>query len=269
MYEYLKKKNIPILPVPDLSGRFAGSVSNVALVPAYLAGIDIEAFLKGLDAAYKRYRNLEDFDQNFALQLAAHLYAHYQKGYRNCFVMPYSSYLEGAAGLFVQEISESSGKNGMGMMGTKQEAPLCQHSVLELLLGGSKGHTLPFLWTNRSEPQDVAINSPFFGLKGQTAIEIINHQADATFQALLTQDVPSAMLSLGEYTISSIANLIALIQSAIYYFCLLLDVNWENNPLVNTGKEICNNAIRSSLSIEQRKIQRKETASKHFPNNIS
>ena len=103
----------------------------------------------------------------------------------------------------------------------------------------------------------------------QTALQIINHQADATFQALLTQKVPSAMLSLHEYSVTSIAHLIAFIQSTIYYFCLLLDVNWENNPLVNTGKTICNTALQSSLSPKQRKLHRKETASKQFSDNMT
>ncbi|MBN2156440.1 MAG: hypothetical protein JW776_10385 [Candidatus Lokiarchaeota archaeon] len=264
MYAYLKKKEIPILPVPDLSGRFAASISNVALVPAYLGGIDIDLFLRSLQDAYSEYKMQEHHNINLAMQLAIYLFVHYAKGFRNCFIMPYSSYLEGSAGLFVQEISESSGKENAGMMGTKQEAPLCQHSVLELLLGGSKGHTIPFLWTTRSEPRDVEIHNASFGLENQTALKIINHQADATFQALLTQKVPSAMLNLKEITIQGMAQLIAFIQSTIYYFCVLLDVNWENNPLVNTGKSICNKAIQSNLSVEQRKAQRKKIASEQF-----
>jgi glucose-6-phosphate isomerase len=115
----------------------------------------------------------------------------------------------------------------------------------------------------------VKIDSLEFGLKNQSAIKIINHQADATFQALLTQKVPSAMLNLNNYSASSIAQLIAFIQSAIYYFCLLLDVNWENNPSVNMGKQICNTAIRTSLSKKQRKIERKETAAKQFSDNMT
>jgi glucose-6-phosphate isomerase len=264
MFEYLKKKKIPILPVPDLSGRFAASVTNVALVPAYLAGIDIEKFLAASEKAYTLYRNLDNPNENIALQFASHIYTQYKNGYRNCFVMPYSSYLEGSAGLFVQEISESSGKDGRGMMGTKQEAPLCQHSVLELLLGGSKGHTTPFLWVNRSEPENLKIENPSFDFNNQTALDIINYQADATFQALLTQKIPSAMLNLKEFNIQSIAQLIAFIQSSIYYFCLLLDVNWESNPLVNTGKQICNTAIKTAASIEQRKSNRENIASKQF-----
>jgi len=267
MYEYLQKKSIPILPVPDLSGRFAASISTVALVPAYLAGINIEEFLRQLDSTYSIYKNPNYFEQNIALQYASYLFLHYNQGYRNCFLMPYSSYLEGAAGLFVQEISESSGKQDKGMMGTKQDAPLCQHSVLEFLLGGSKGHTLPFLWTTRSEPHDIRIQNSEFGLINQSALQIINYQTDATFQALLSHQVSSALLTLLDFNISSIAQLIAFIQTTIYYFCLLLDVNWENNPSVKTGKKICNSAIQSSLTIEQRKAQRENTASMHFSRN--
>ncbi|MHA2010566.1 MAG: hypothetical protein ACW980_24900, partial [Promethearchaeota archaeon] len=45
MNEILRKVGCPILDVPDLSGRYAGSVTNVGIVPAYLSGINVKEFL--------------------------------------------------------------------------------------------------------------------------------------------------------------------------------------------------------------------------------
>lgn len=264
MYEYVKSLDIPILPVPDLSGRFAASICSVALVPAMISGIDVELFLENLATGYSEFKDLHDFEKNYALQYATYLYSLYNDGYRNIFSMPYSSYLMGTAGLFVQEISESSGKNHKGLLGTKQTAPLCQHSVLELLLGGSKGHTSPLLWTVSNEPDDIPINNPEFGLENQTALNIINHQADATFQALLGQKIPAAKLNLKNISVPSLAHAIAFVQSTIYYFCMLLNVNWESNPLVNVGKKICNEAIAANKNPEQRRSERVEVAKKHL-----
>jgi glucose-6-phosphate isomerase len=266
MFEFLKQKNVPIVDVPDLSGRFAASVCSVGLIPAILGGIDVDLFLKSQAEAYSIFKNLDNIKENLALQLAAYLKVLYNNGYRNLFNMPYSSYLEGAVGLFVQEISESSGKDNLGLLGTSQPAPLCQHSVLELLMGGSKGHTSPLLWTTDKEPEDLPINNPKFDINNQTGLSLINYQADATFQALLSQNVPSTKISLNSYDIQSLSHLIAFIQTTVYYYCMLTNVNWENNPLVVVGKEICNKAMKENKNSQQRQKDRKEIAKSHFSN---
>jgi glucose-6-phosphate isomerase len=264
MFEFLKKKNVPIVDVPDLSGRFAASVCSVGLIPGIIGGINIKEFLDYQDEAYKLFKNLEQPDLNPALQLATYFNILYNNGYRNIFSMPYSSYLEGAVGLFVQEISESSGKEDKGILGTSQPAPLCQHSVLELLMGGSKGHTSPLLWTSENEPEDISINNPSFSINNQTGLSIINYQADATFQALISQNVPSSKISVKNIDLKSLSQLIALIQTTVYYYCMLTNVNWESNPLVVVGKEICNKAMKENKDFIQRRLERKSIAKDQF-----
>ncbi|TFG01773.1 MAG: hypothetical protein EU539_13705, partial [Promethearchaeota archaeon] len=132
MNEILEEIDCPMLDVPDLSGRFAGSISNVAIVPAYISGIDVNSFLEGLRKGYDLFMNYQD---NSALEFSSFLFNLYEKEYDIVFSMPYSFNLEGSVGLFVQEISESTGKDGKGLMGAFQSAPLAQHSVLEYLLG--------------------------------------------------------------------------------------------------------------------------------------
>lgn len=264
MYDLVKKLNATIIPVPDLSGRFAASICSVVFVPAILAGIDVIQFQKGLDDAYQSLKNLDSLASNPALCYATFLFGLYNKGYRNVFSMPYSKWLEGVVGLFVQEISESSGKENKGYLGTAQPAPLCQHSVLELILGGSKGHTTPLSWTTLSEPDDIDLKSFDPLLVGQTGLSVINYQADATFQALLEQEVPSAKVCVSTPNEYTLGYTIAFIQTVIYYLCLILDVNWSSNPLVNTGKKICNEAIKNKLNFEARIDSRKKVAAQKF-----
>ncbi|MFX1339154.1 MAG: hypothetical protein ACFFDK_11145 [Promethearchaeota archaeon] len=261
MNEILKKLDCIIMDVPDLSGRFAGSMSNVGMVPAYLSGIKIEEFLNGLDQGYKIFMN---FDINPALEFSIFLYELYKQGYKIVFSMPYSLNLEGSVGLFVQEISESSGKEGKGLMGAYQSAPICQHSVLEYLLGGTKGAVIPFLWTLENENPDLRLESSIEYINGQYAQNIINYQAEATFQALLEQGVPSAKILINNPRETNIGQLISFIQSTIYYLCLLLDVNWSSNPKVVIGKEICNEALKNKASVEQRIRTREKVADWEF-----
>jgi len=109
MNDMVKKFNATILPVPDLSGRFAASICSVMLVPALISGINVEQVQKGLEDGYALFKNLDEsnFNLNSALQYAVFVYHLYKKGYRNIFSMPYSQWLEGLTGLLVQEISES------------------------------------------------------------------------------------------------------------------------------------------------------------------
>jgi len=261
MYHMLEKIGCPILEVPDLSGRFAGSISNVGILPAFLLDINVNDFLTGLNAGYEKFMN---FNDNPALNFSAFLYNLYKKGFKVVFSMPYSLNLEGSVGLFVQEISESTGKEEKGLIGTYQSAPLCQHSVLEYLLGGTKGAVIPVLWTIGNEDPDLILESTISYVNDQTAQNVVNYQADATFQALIEQGIPSAKISIERPDEYNVGNLIAFIQSTIYYLCLLLDVNWSNNPKVIIGKEIGNKALKNKISPEQRKNTREEITKKVF-----
>jgi len=261
MYNILSKIGCPILEVPDLSGRFAGSISNVGILPSLLLGININEFLKGLNEGYEKFMSSK---VNPALEFSSFLYGLYLKGYKMVFSMPYSITVEGSVGLFVQEISESTGKIGKGLIGTYQSAPLCQHSVLEYLLGGTKGAVIPVLWTVENESKDFPLSSSIDYVNNKTAQTVVNYQADATFQALLDQGVPTAKISITQSDEFSIGILISFIQSSIYNLCLLLDVNWSNNPKVIIGKEIGNKYLKETISPAKRKDTRRNLAISKF-----
>ena len=261
MNEILKKINCPILDVPNLSGRYAGSVTNVGIVPAYMAGINIEVFLKGLEDGYEIFSKYENQP---AIKLETFLLNLYKNNYNIVFSMPYSKNLEGSIGLWVQGISESTGKDEKGLIGTYQQAPICQHSVLEYLLGGTKSVVIPILWTISNEDPDIILSSSISYVDGQSAQTIVNYQANATFQALLQQRVPSAKISIESPSETNIGHLIALILSSIYYLCLLINVNWANNPKVIIGKKICNEALKEKITPEQGENIRREIAKEKF-----
>jgi len=265
MYQILDKIGCPILGVPNLSGRFAGSISNVGIFPALLSGINVRNFLEGLNKGYKKFMT---FNDNAALNFAIFLYGLYNKGYKAVFSMPYSLNVEGCVGLFVQEISESTGKDNKGLIGTYQSAPLCQHSVLEYLLGGSKGTAIPILWTVKKDFGDFLLESSIDFVNGKSAQSVVNYQADATFQALLGQSVPSAKITIESPDEFNIGILISFIQSVVYNLCLLLDVNWSNNPKVIIGKEIGNKALIEMISFEERKNTREKLADLKFQQNF-
>jgi len=262
MNSILKNIGCPILEVPDLSGRYAGSVTNVGIVPAYISGIKINKFLSGLEQGYSLFSTSHSI--NSAIEFSTFLFKLYKKGYNCIFSMPYSKNLEASVGLFVQGISESTGKNEKGMIGTCQAAPICQHSVLEYLLGGTKGIVIPIIWTIENENPDLTLDSSINYINEKSAQTIINYQADATFQALIQQGVPCGKITILSPSEYNIGFLIAFILSSVYYLCLLLDLNWANNPKVIIGKKICNEALQRNTSITQRKAIRRLIAKEQF-----
>ncbi|MHA1671199.1 MAG: hypothetical protein ACTSV5_11585 [Promethearchaeota archaeon] len=261
MLSILEDMGAPILDVPDLSGRFAASVSNVGLVPALISGIKIDKFIEGLEEGYSLYMKEV---VNPAIEFAAFLYSLYEKGVNNLFSMPYTKNIEGAVGLFVQEISESTGKNNKGLMGTYQSAPLCQHSVLEFLLGGKSHKVSPVLWIIEKVKSDIILDSKINYINGKTAQTIVNYQAAATFQALIEQGLPAAMISLKEDDELNLGHLIAFIQATVYHLCLLLNVNWADNPKVIIGKKICNEALINQKEFEHLQREREKIAKDRF-----
>ncbi|MBY9004654.1 MAG: hypothetical protein KGD73_11820 [Candidatus Lokiarchaeota archaeon] len=261
MLSILEDMKAPILDVPDLSGRFAASISNVGIVPALISGINVDMVIKGLDQGYSLFMT-ESI--NPAIEFAAFLYSLYEKGISNLFSMPYTKSIEGAVGLFVQEISESTGKNNKGLMGTYQSAPLCQHSVLEFLLGGKSNKVTPILWIMEKVKSDIILDSNIDYINGKSAHTIINYQAVATFQALIEQGLPSAMISLKEDDELNLGNLIAFIQATVYHLCLLLNVNWSDNPKVVIGKKICNEALLNQKQFDDLQSEREKIARNRF-----
>ncbi|MFX1479639.1 MAG: hypothetical protein ACFFCI_16070, partial [Promethearchaeota archaeon] len=99
----LKQIKCPILDVPDLSGRYAASISNVGIVPAYISGIKVLDFLDGLKKGYDVF---SIYENNDALEFSTYLFNLYKRDYNTIFSMPYSKNLEGSIGLWVQGISE-------------------------------------------------------------------------------------------------------------------------------------------------------------------
>jgi len=46
----------------------------------------------------------------------------------------------------------------------------------------------------------------------------------------------------------------------VYYLCLLLDVNWSDNPKVVIGKKICNEALKAKKTFTEWEQERKKIA---------
>jgi len=111
---------------------------------------------------------------------------------------------------------------------------------------------------------DIILDSHINFIYGKSAQTIVNYEAAATFQALIEQGLPSTMISLYEDGELNLGHLIAFIQATVYHLCLLLNVNWADNPKVVIGKEICNNALIRNKPFEDLQEEREQISKSRF-----
>ncbi len=97
----------------NIGGRFS-VLTNVGLLPARLAGVDIARVRQGAAQALDDFLNHDDAAQNMPLSGAALQIAHAQAGRNISVLMPYDERLDKLGLWFRQLWAESLGKKGRG-----------------------------------------------------------------------------------------------------------------------------------------------------------
>jgi len=131
------KYDYPCFVIPDdIGGRYSVSTA-VGLVPLALAGIDIEAILKGSLAAKEKY-NASNLEINDAYRYGLSRYLLQQKGYDVEMLVTYELQLVSFAEWFKQLFGESEGKDGKGILPTSVCFSTDLHSMGQFIQDGKK-----------------------------------------------------------------------------------------------------------------------------------
>lgn len=120
-----------------VGGRFS-VLTNVGLLPAKCAGLDIDAVRAGAGDALKYVLDKRPPDQVPSAVGAALSVAASRAGKNVTVMMAYADRLERTTAWWVQLWSESLGKDGTGTTPVRALGPVDQHSQLQLHLGGPK-----------------------------------------------------------------------------------------------------------------------------------
>lgn len=130
--EMAEREGWPVLNhPPDVDGRFSGGFEP-ALLPALLAGVDVEEYLRGIREGYGEWFGA----RGELYELAWRFYLWEKAGKEILYVPIYSKGLSGFSHLITQLIHESTGKEGRGMTVLVAEGPECQHHTNQRILGG-------------------------------------------------------------------------------------------------------------------------------------
>ena len=236
----------------DWVGGRTSITSAVGLLPAVLAGIDSDAFLRGaavMDAATRR-PSLRD---NPAALMAASWYvAGDGKGKRDMVVLPYRDRLEVFSRYLQQLVMESLGKRldrqgrvahqGIAVYGNKGSTD--QHAYVQQLRDGVDNFFVTFIEV-LEDPTDIPV------LEDSLPGDFLDGFLQGTRSALSEGGRQSMTLTLRQFNATSLGALIALFERAVGFYGELVDINAYHQPGVEAGKKAAAAILDLQKQVEQ------------------
>ncbi len=227
----------------NIGGRFS-VFTPVGLLPLAFAGVDIDALLAGVQHAKQRFLS-EDIEQNTALRLAFLQYYFYEKEGKNiCVLFPYSSRLGGIGAWYTQLLSESIGKDSIGITPITAVGVTDQHSELQLFQDGPRDKFFMSLQIAEHIKNPLIDAENHFGFA-----ELLEIERYGTLTSLQNDEVPLAALQIDDISESSLSELLYMLEFQIAYLGELFGINAFDQP-----------------GVEKSKILTKQKLAQDFPN---
>jgi len=184
---------------PDIGGRFS-VLSNTGLLPALIAGLDVEAARRGAAAALAETLGAASPRQSPpALGAAVSVGLAELHNLRTSVLMPYADRLA-SFGLWYRQLwAESLGKDGKGTTPIRALGTVDQHSQLQLYLDGpaDKMFTLVMLdQAGKGEALAAGGDPDLAYLAGRTMGDLLEAEQRATAESLMQRGRPTRVIRL-------------------------------------------------------------------------
>ncbi len=247
-----RQLKLEFLPHPPVGGRFS-ALSVVGLLPAAIAGVDIEALLAGARAMTERCRQ-PDIENNPALFNAGAQYLHGQRGRNLSVHWAYSDRLLPVTQWLRQLWGESLGKRDAagrprGFTPVPARGATDQHSQLQLYLDGPDDKQFTFFTDpalrgrGRRVPERFTALPAVTPLAGHTTGELLHAEAEATRETLARHGRPHRVIAL-EPDAEALGELIVLLETETAATAALLGVNAYDQPAVEEGKKLAREYLK-------------------------
>ena len=228
---------------PGIGGRYS-VLSNVGLLPAMLAGLDVAALRAGagetLDAALNA---ATPRDSAPALGAAISVGLSEQHGIGTTVILPYVDRLAHFGLWFRQLWAESLGKDGKGTTPIRAMGTVDQHSQLQLYLAGpaDKMFTLvtsDVAGTGPIVPRDLASDPSLAYLTGKRMGDLMDAEQRATEQSLIRNGRPTRRFHITRLDEKTLGGLLMHFMLETIIAADLFGVNAFDQPAVEEGKVI-------------------------------
>lgn len=225
----------------NVGGRFS-VLSNVGLVPAGIAGIDIAGICEGATILEEDCFE-ESLNKNPAARLALGAYLLDKKKKKNIHVVcAYSNHLIGMVDWYMQLLAESIGKNEQtGLTPVRATGTTDQHSQLQLWNAGPNDKVITFLEIHNFKntiPIPYFDNEKLDYLSGKSLNELIRAEKKGTEMSLTKSNRPNQTILIPRLNEQALGQLFYLFEMQIAILGKLYEVNAYNQPGVEAGKEI-------------------------------
>jgi glucose-6-phosphate isomerase len=240
--EIAEREDLRVLPIPpDVGGRFS-VLTPVGLLPAAVAGLDVEALLAGAAQCVEEVN--EQREEHPAVLGAAMYYLMDAARARNIRVMmTYADALERLAAWFVQLWAESLGKDGKGSTPHGAVGTTDQHSQVQLYMEGPQDKVVE-IFEVEDHLRDLAMPEAYEDLEGvgylggHTMAELLSVECDATRRALTEAGRPNSTIRLGAVSEENLGYVFQALEIQTAMAGSLYGVNAFNQPGVEAGKQI-------------------------------
>ena len=233
--------SIPTLPhEPKIGGRFS-ALTNVGLLPALAAGLDVVALREGAQGVIAAMLTAEPRDFPPALGAAVAVGLAKERDVKASVMLAYSDRLQRFAAWYVQLWGESLGKQGEGTTPVAALGPVDQHSQLQLYLDGAPHHLLTVLRVAAAGlgprvATDLAALAHAEYLAGHTAGDLVAAQQRAIPEALVAAGRPVRTIDVEVLDERALGALMMHFMLETILAGALLGVDPFDQPAVEEGK---------------------------------
>ncbi|QKF67618.1 phosphoglucose isomerase [Arcobacter venerupis] len=253
---YARANDINSFDIPkNVGGRFS-VLSNVGLVPLYLAGFDIDELLKGAKKSSDSFFDKKKLFKHLIKK--ARTYYEFKDVYNMNAIFSYSQLLEGFNKWYVQLWGESLGKvdvnnTNQGLTPIGLLGPVDQHSFLQLIVEGQRDKTVTFIKIKDFKDNTKIAPISLEGLEELDYVnnldfkELINLQADATIASVkeLKKDIPIDIIEIEEISEFEIGKLLFYYELLTSIVGKFLRINTYDQPGVEGGKIILKGMLKN------------------------
>jgi glucose-6-phosphate isomerase len=236
------REDMKVLPIPaDVGGRFS-VLTPVGLLPAAVAGLDIDALLAGAAQCVDEV-NERGAEHPAVVGAAMHYLMDTARGRNVRVMMTYADALERLAAWFVQLWAESLGKDGKGSTPHGAVGTTDQHSQVQLYMQGPEDKVIEIVEVEDHQ-RDLTIPEAYDDLEGvgylggHTMAELLNVECDATRRALTEAGHPNSTIRLRATNEENLGYVFQALEVQTAIAGSLYGVNAFDQPGVEAGKNI-------------------------------
>ena len=221
----------------NIGGRYS-VFSNVGMVPAILAGLNVKKIHSGALKQYESILNLDFIKLSYFFK-----YQKINNKISNSVIMTYSDGLKYFGRWYLQLWAESIGKNNRGITPLHAIGTTDQHSQMQLYLDGPKDKFFTFITTNhknkglRLHQKTIKDNNLNYLIKKNMG-DLMHAEQDATIETFRKNNFLFRKIHLNQINEFTIGQLMMLSIIETISTCIYLDIDPFNQPAVEQSKEL-------------------------------